>query len=235
MNVDQGVVQGLYEAAAGLKSWPDALGPLTRANDALVCQVVIADKITGRLTMCEQPDFGPNDAILDYVREYHKVDPHAQLLATLPIGHVVHTAKEFPREQYESKPFYQQFWRSYNVRALVGAKVGEDARYIAMAGVIRSYENPEFSSRDVKLAGVYLGHLSAAFGIAQHLQGLKFSATVGQRIMEASDRPMILIDCDGAIIATNEAANVVMKEGLLFVEVQRGYGAVRKTQIGCCA
>ncbi len=213
MNVDEQVVQGLYEAAAGIKLWPEALGPLTHANNALVCQVVIADKFTGALTLCEQPDFGPNDAVLDYVRDFHKADPHARLLATLPVGQVVHTADSFPRIEYENHPFYQQFWRSYNVRALVGAKVGEDTRHVAMAGVIRSYENPVFTPKDVRLAGVYLGHLAAAFRISQHLRGLKFAATVGQRLMEASDRAMFLVNRAGGIVASNAVAAALLADG----------------------
>jgi len=73
------VVRNLYEAAAGLIPWPQALGTLHREMNCSGVQLVAVDKADGRLVMSEQPtaEMLPAniDGTLDHVREYHRHDP----------------------------------------------------------------------------------------------------------------------------------------------------------------
>jgi hypothetical protein len=97
------VVQDLYEAAAGLVPWSDALNGLYRELQVRQMQLLTIDKRDGALVRSDQPrcmDSLVFDAILEYVREYHRHDPHVQYTGTLPVGVVINTADKFPREQY---------------------------------------------------------------------------------------------------------------------------------------
>jgi hypothetical protein len=97
------VVQDLYEAAAGLVPWSDALNGLYRELQVRQMQLLTIDKRDGALVRSDQPSCMDSlvfDAILEYVREYHRHDPHVQYTGTLPVGVVINTADKFPREQY---------------------------------------------------------------------------------------------------------------------------------------
>ena len=84
-DIDDAVVQGLYEAAAGTVPWKTALDALDAAIGGVIgSQVVVVDKTSGQLLLSEQPDHTPPDAVLEYIREYHRHDPHVPY--TQPAG-----------------------------------------------------------------------------------------------------------------------------------------------------
>jgi DNA-binding CsgD family transcriptional regulator len=209
------VVRNLYEAAAGLIPWPQALGTLHREMNCSGVQLVAVDKIDGRLVMSEQPtaEMLPAniDGTLDHVREYHRHDPHMVYAATLPIGVVMHTASSFPAEKWESHPFYREYWSAYGVRELIAAKVAEDDRHIVMLGMTRTNEMPMYTSNDLKILERYVSHLASAYRIVRHLGVLQASAQAGLALIEASARPMLLIDAEQNIVTSNAPARRILK------------------------
>lgn len=213
MNLNDGVVQGLYQAAAGMLHWNTALAQLDAAIGSVVSQLVVVDKTDGRLVLSEQPDHTPIAAVLDYIREYHRIDPHTAYIATRPVGETVYTAEVFPAPSMNEHPFYRDFWFPYNVQSLVGAKIAEDDRHVAIIGLMRYFDSPAHSGAEVALAGRYFGHLSNAFRIAKHLQQLQFTAVVGHTLMASSQRPMVLIDNKLGILAANTAAREFLGKG----------------------
>ena len=219
LNVDDRVVQGLYQAAAGMVPWNVALGALDDSVGAVVSQLVVVDKTNGHLVASEQPDHTPIVAVLDYIREYHRIDPHTAYMATRPIGETLHTIDVFPAATMADHPFYRDFWLPYNVRSLVGTKIAENERLIAMVGLMRYLDSPALLPTEVELVGKYFSHLVTAFRIANHLQKLQMTAVVGHALMAGSDRPMILIDKRREILAGNPAGRAFLDDGnTLFAE-----------------
>jgi DNA-binding CsgD family transcriptional regulator len=213
LDLDDGVVHDLYQAAAGMLHWNVALARLDAVIGAVVSQLVVLDKTNGHLVLSEQPDHTPVVAVLDYIREYHRIDPHTAYMAKRPVGETLHTAAVFPLPSMNEHPFYRDFWLPYNVQSLLGAKIAEDDRHVAMIGLMRYFDAPAHSPAEVALAGRYFGHLSNAFRIAKHLQRLQVTAVVGHTLMASSPRPMILIDRNRVILAANVAAREFLAEG----------------------
>ena len=85
-DIDHSVVQKLYEAAAGSVDWNVALGGVHNALGVSATQLFVIDKTDGRLALAENSDGSPPDAMFDYVREYHRIDPHVAYAAKLPVG-----------------------------------------------------------------------------------------------------------------------------------------------------
>ncbi|MGH9805895.1 MAG: helix-turn-helix transcriptional regulator [Terriglobia bacterium] len=211
------IIQALYAAAAGLVPWGAPLEALHRSIGMYVLQLVVVDKDTGRLVASEQPVDGLSqesvDGLFEHIREYHRVDPHMSYVATLPIGKVMHSAEIFPRERYDDHPFYREFWSAFNARSLLAAKVAEDERYIAMLGMVRSFTEPPYSENDIRTLEIYVGHLAAAFRITQRLRKLRGAATAGAALMEASNRPMVLLDANAQIVTANSTARDFLGSG----------------------
>lgn len=213
MELDDEVLQDLYQAAAGMLPWKVALDKLDAAVGSVVSQFVVFDKTTGHLVLSEQPDHTPVVAVLDYIREYHRIDPHTTYIQTRPIGETVHTPDVFPPGSMVNHPFYRDFWSSYNVRSFLGAKVAEDDKHVAILALLRYHDVPAHSAAEIALAGRYFSHLVTAFRIAKFLQRLQFTAVVGHNLMAGCSRPMILIDNDRAILAANVAARAFLDDG----------------------
>jgi DNA-binding CsgD family transcriptional regulator len=183
------------------------------------------------LLRSEQPDNTPIAAVMDYIREYHRLDPHVPYVAAKSIGDVIHTEDAFPATVYRNHPFYQQFWIPNNVRSFVGAKVAEDDRHQTVIGVLRSLDVPAYSDSEIRLASRYFSHLIASFRIAKYLQQLRSTAHVGLELMEASDHPMILVDGGCRVLATNAAALRLLAKGdLLRIRDEVLHGSTVETE-----
>ncbi len=225
-SVNDDVVRHLYEAAAGLRTWADALARLHHEINASGLQLVVVDKSEGRLVTSEQPISAmvPDvvDGTLDHVREYHRHDPHMQHVVLLPIGSVMHSAAVFPRAQWSDHLFYREFWSAYKVRELLAAKVAEGVRYVTMIGVNRTYDLPAYSQDEIDLFDRYVKHLVTAYRITTHLGALTSSAQAGLTIMESSTRPMILIDAELRIVMRNKLATNLLHANPVLYE-DNGY------------
>ncbi|MDP9083088.1 MAG: helix-turn-helix transcriptional regulator, partial [Pseudomonadota bacterium] len=158
------------------------------------------------------------DGTLDHIREYHRHDPHMVHAAALPIGVVMHTAESFPVEQWADHPFYREYWSAYGVRELIAAKVAEDERYVVMLGMTRTNEMPAYSSSDKKILERYIYHLTSAYRIVRHLGVVQATAQAGHALIEASERPMILIGTNKNIVTTNAPAKRILKSGSVIFE-----------------
>jgi DNA-binding CsgD family transcriptional regulator len=214
-SLDDEVVRNLYEGAAGLISWPEALRGLHREMNCSGLQLVAVDKIAGRLVTSEQPTLemlpANIDGTLDHVREYHRHDPHMKYVATLPVGVVMHTATSFPAREWADHPFYREYWSAYGVRELFAVKVAEDERYVVMLGMTRTNEMPVYTPSDMNLLERYVCHLAAAYRIIRHLGAAQATAQAGLALIEASARPMILLDGNRNIVTANAPAKRILE------------------------
>jgi len=215
------VVRELYEAAAGLVPWPKALDGLFAELKVRQMQLLTVDKTNGTLVRSDQPahmDSIVFDAILEYVREYHRHDPHLSYTGSMPVGAVVNTANVFPIEEYKQHPFYRDYWAAFGVRELLAAKVAEDERYVVMLGMSRTHDLPSYTPADMALLARYVGHLAAAFRIVKHLGVVQATAQAGLAIIDASARPMVLLGLNKRIIAANSLARQFLASGSLLFE-----------------
>ena len=216
LDIDHSVVQKLYEAAAGSVAWNVALGGVHNALRVSATQFFVIEKASTRLELAENSEKSPSEAMFDYVRFGWSIDPHVAHAAALPVGELLQTAKVFLREQYKDHPYYREMWGPHNVREVLGAKVGENASHVAMFGVTRQYDLPPFTDADVDLMRRYTGHVVSALKIAKHLEHVQINAIAGHGLMQASGRPMILLDGTRGVLSLNDLAREMVERGEAF-------------------
>lgn len=212
------IISQLYEAAAGLLPWPAALTSLSHAFGAMVVQYVSIDNETGQLLLCEQPEGMAVDAVLDYVRQYNRIDPHAQQMKQAPLGTVYNTEDVFPARRMASHPFYREFWAPYGVRGMIAGKVDEGERYYSGIGIVRHKDSPGYTPADLALAARFVHHLTNAFKVARHFRQLQITSRVGRHLMEHADRPMILLGPDRHVLFANNAGRAYIDGGDMLAE-----------------
>jgi len=215
-DIDHAVVQQLYEAAAGGVDWNVALGAVHDALRVSATQFFVIEKANLKLEMAENSDGSPPEAMFDYVRFGYRIDPHVAHAAALPVGELLQTAKVFPREQYKNHPYYLEMWGPHNVREVLGAKVAENERHVAMFGVTRQWDLPPFTDGEVNLMRRYTGHVAAALKIAKHLERMQTNAIAGYGLMQASGRPMFLLDRSSGLLSANDLAREMLERGDTF-------------------
>jgi DNA-binding CsgD family transcriptional regulator len=213
-NVVDDVIRGLYEAAAGLLPWPDCLARVHAAvAPAFAVQLLVSDRRSGQLRLAEASPDSPVDVVLEYLREWHRLSPHVAHLAAMPVGELMNSTRQFPPAQYADHPFYRDFWYAYNVGKMLGGKAAQDGQQVAFFGISRALDHPEFSPAEEAFVQRCLQHLSAALRIAASLLPLRSAGIVGLGLMQASARPMLLLDSDLGLMATNRPADSLLARG----------------------
>jgi DNA-binding CsgD family transcriptional regulator len=210
-DVDDDVIQSLYEAAAGLVPWGRCLELVHRAlAPAFAVQLLVTDRRSGQLKLAECSPDSPVDVVLEYLREWHRVSPHVAHMAALPVGEVMNSERSFPSAQYASHPFYRDFWGAYGVRSVLGAKAAQDSEQVAMLGATRANGHPPFTpEHEARMAGC-VRHLGAALRIAASLLPMRTAGIVGLGLMQASSRPMMLLDDQLRLMASNAPADSLL-------------------------
>jgi len=210
-------VQSIYRAATGSMPWHEALHQMTLGLQGRFCQLVAVDKASGRLALSLHSSTAPMEGVLDYLREFHRHDPHVMHALTLPPGEVFNTARLISASQARSLTFYRDFWSVYDVRYASAAKVAEDDHVVALFGVFRAAELGPFGPDTDRLLARLVLHLGEAFRIYRRISALATSADVGRLVIDRSSRPTVLIDAQRLIVHANPAAQRLLQEGRTLV------------------
>ena len=83
---EDAVIAAMYRAATGETPWREALNAINSVTGCWVSQLMGVDLATGRITYSYEGGDGYPEAIVEYVRHYHQIDPHLQYLIPLEPG-----------------------------------------------------------------------------------------------------------------------------------------------------
>lgn len=205
-DVADDVIQGLYEASAGVVPWGQALTCWHEAaQPVFAVQLLALDATSGRLHFTDASAQSPAQALLEHERQWHQASPHIPHLLSLPVGELMHSAERFPPERYADHPFYRDYWARHGIRSVVAAKVAQDAHQAWLVAVSRSTEHPPFTATDLLQMQRFVGHLAAGFRLAAQLRPARTAALVGQSLLQGSARPMLMLDEQRRVIDANPA------------------------------
>ncbi|WP_018411292.1 hypothetical protein [Methyloversatilis thermotolerans] len=121
--MDQGtelyeVVARFYEAGGGLDgaSWGQALDGVRRVLEAHTVALLSIDLAQRSLLFYAEAGDAPPEALLDYTRSYHVIDPRLARVLTMAAGRWAHCHEVFDDAFVASDPFYQEFLLPYGGR-----------------------------------------------------------------------------------------------------------------------
>lgn len=216
------LVSSLYQAATGARPWHEVLQAVVDRFEGFFCQLVALDVRTGRMALTLHSSGSPMDGVLDYMREYHRIDPHVAHAAMLPPGTVFNTADLIPASQARVHPFYRQFWSVYGVRYMSGGKVSEDEDIAVYLGLFRSAAQGRFDAAGDALLKSLFTHLKEAFAIYRSYSRLAAQADSGRLVIDRSERPILLLGPDRFVVHANRAAQRLLQQAEVIV-ARSGY------------
>lgn len=188
------LVTDLYRAAVGDLPWGQPLEALRRQFDALAVHLHGLDPGTGAVSFSYEVGGYPAAAALAYIREYHRIDPRAALVAELPTGQWVSCHHEFTEDFVATNPFYQDFLIPYGGRWVSGAKVYQDDDLVAILGIHRGRGMQPLNDDEVALGRRLGGHVTQALGMWRRHGQQRPRHLLGAAVLEQLPHPVLLID-----------------------------------------
>lgn len=203
------LVAGFYRAATGEISWASALQGVQQAFDATCCVLHTLDPHTGRLLGLESSP-GVDDVVLDYVREYHLVDPrrhHALQNMSTQLGHWVHCHEYLPEGAVLTQSrFFQHFAPAYDIRwnSHVVFEVNEA---VAAGFALELPASRGVLNADERELARRLGlHMREALLAHERVRRIAARALAGHGLLRAFAYPMWLLGADRYVLYANAAA-----------------------------
>jgi DNA-binding CsgD family transcriptional regulator len=203
------LVGNFYRAATGDISWDDALDGVQQAFGARAAQLQTVEVPTGRILDLHRG--GPNldEAVLDYVREYHQIDPrrrHALSLGPAGWGQWVHCQDVFDPAYVQRNPFYQHFLPAYETRynATVAFEVGPTV--VTGFGLELPMSRGPLNPDEREWARRLGLHMQDALKAHQRVRRLAAQALAGHGLLSSFAYPMWLLDAERCVHYNNAAA-----------------------------
>lgn len=202
---DDHLIAEIYRAAAGLQNWPALLETLSRSLDSTSMQIMGLHKPSGKLAFSLHSESTYDDGMLDYVRKYHAVDPHAAEIIRLPVGGVLNN-RRLNQKIPLNTPFCRDYWIPNGCRHILASKLFDDGEVTGIMKLIRGPDGKVFSGRDEQRVSRLIPHLAAAVEALRRGRRQCVCSAVGELLIQRYPRPILLLGAGGVILFANMAA-----------------------------
>lgn len=200
------LVADLYRAAAGERPWGQPLAAVQGLFGAWGVQLHGVELATGTVAFSYEVGGFPPEGTLAYIREYHRIDPRAAMVAQLAPGEWRSCHESFSEAFVAADRFYQDFLIPYGGRWVTGAKIYQDEAIVAFLGIHRGRGMQPLDDAELAL-GRRLGlHVTQALGLWRRHGQRQSQHLLGAAVLEHLPHPVLLIDEQLQLHHANPAA-----------------------------
>jgi DNA-binding CsgD family transcriptional regulator len=217
------LIAACYEAAALRVPWETPLRGIAERLDCKLAQVIGVDLAHGKLSFTFEGGNPMPEGLLEYARRFHRIDPHAQAIVTVPLGSPVSFSNVYDEDYVDQSPFYQQFLIPYGVRHMHGARLYQDGQTAVMLGLHRAVGKQPIDGGDWQFVCRLGFHLSRAAGMYLSARRASNEVAIGRAALDRIAVPLMLIDRKLAIVQRNNAATALLKGSDVLREDDRGF------------
>lgn len=209
------VVARLYEAGAGLAgvSWAQALAGMLRVLQAHAVVLLTMDVSRSALLFHAEAGDAPPEALLDYTRSYHLIDPRLARLLPMAAGRWAHCHEVFDDAFVAADPFYQEFFLPYGGRWSSGIKLMEEGDVAVIFAVTRRLDQGPLVGDAFVLCERLAWHVTKAYRLSQ----LRVLPDDGPGVVSAAlhqlSVPVFLLDGECQVRFSNRSAGSLMSSG----------------------
>lgn len=209
------VVARLYEAGAGLDdvSWGQAMRGVQHVLQAHTVTLLAIDLAQRSLLFYAEAGDAPPEALLDYTRSYHLIDPRLARLLPMAAGCWAHCHEVFDDAFVASDPFYQEFLLPYGGRWSSGIKLMEEGGVAVVFAVTRRPDRGPLLDDDFILCDRLSRHVAKAFRLTLERRPSDDGTGVISAAMNQLGVPVFLLDGDCRIRFSNRSARSLMSAG----------------------
>ena len=207
------LVTDFYRAATGAVTWDQALDGVCTAFGARCAPLEIVDLRNGHLVALSAGGQELERARLDYIRDFHTINPRVPLVAAKPRGQWIHCHEHFDETFVASDGFYQEFVPAYDMRYSSGVMLPQDEQIVACFGLQLSHRRGPLDSEERVWLQRLGEHLREALLAYERVRKLAAEALAGHTLLSAFPYPMWLIDVERFVFFANPAAQAEQQDG----------------------
>lgn len=219
------IVAGFYKAASGQVQWGEALKTFQHFTDAWFVQVQGIDFSRVAMTFSYEAGGAPPEAVVDYLRTWHQLDPRARLVMELGEGEWVNCHEHFDEAFVARSAFYQEFLIPYGGRYVSGTQLFRQGDEVVMLGVHRGRHSLPLSKDEITCCRRLAKHLAEALRLYRAHREMSLQVNLGAELLSRIGAPIVLVDDHGYLRHANVAAREILARGDTLVE--------RKGLLGC--
>ena len=202
------LVGAIYDAAASVSKWPDALCKLASIYGA---------QMAGIASYSPDPTecwgiMGPDNPELtsEYLAYYHSKNVLLQRTARAPAGALHTDMTVMPRRSLVRTEFYNDFLVRHGIRAMSHVVLVNDDGRLAEVAVHR---RKDFDRRDLRVLGRLYPHLRRAFEVNLRLNQADLYQAAAVEALERLDKAALLVDANSRVLFANRAAEQLFHRG----------------------
>ena len=202
-----GLIDDIYEAGADPSRW---LSTMTRIADGLGgIEAVMGGIGAGHMPMFLAPRTDPEN-VQTYIEHYHAGNPMGAAMAGQPVNVVRLDNDLTDLAAFQRSEFFNDWCRPQNHLRGIALNVasGPGRRVtIMISGKV------EFDADAVATATQFAPHLTRAFRFNQLLHESRSATLSTFSALNLSERGVLFVQQDGGIVAANELAETLLREG----------------------
>jgi DNA-binding CsgD family transcriptional regulator len=193
---DDYAVRALYEACAGIMPWRSALQAAIEAIGARTARLLIVDSRTRHPLGVEEVGDDAEHA----AHAAQRLDEQLRTLWTRATGEAICIAGATGTARASAT----------DATSLIAGKVREHRRHVTFVSFARARR--PFTRMECAHGARFVGHLASAMKVTQQCEDMKSVATVGERIIHTSSRPMLLLGAAREVLAVNTSARTMLRK-----------------------
>ncbi len=212
-------VGGFFRAATGALGWDEALVPVQQAFNARAAVLHTLEPSSGRLLALRHAGPDLNQAMLDYVREYHAFDPRRQNAidrGEAGLGQLCHDHEVFSPAFVARNRFYRHFLPAYEARHNTNVTFQIAPDVVCGLALELVAERGPLDADERELARRLARYLEEALHAHERVRRMAYQALAGHQLLHAFAYPVWLTDIERHVVLENEAAAAERRAGQRF-------------------
>jgi DNA-binding CsgD family transcriptional regulator len=207
-----GLIDLIYEAAADVRNWANAMIAVAAALGAPAMSLTIADAEGKETPFVVAPRTDP-----EWLRAYFGRWAASNIVRerglALPVGVPYRFEDLLARPEFERTAFYNEFWAPQQLSFALFANLAKENGAAAGIGFYRSSREGPFAPADERLLAALAPHLQRAVALNRRLRRLEIERDGAAEMLDRCANGALLVDAEARILFANAAAETLLREG----------------------
>lgn len=216
------LVSLIYDCVLDESAWLRLLTGLATATGRSEGSLFIWDRGNGQAPRASTISLCAPEVLRDYDEHYSFIDPAQAFMVGRQSGNWYHDVRDYGKASMARDPFYQDFFRTYELGMSSTAKLYEHDGAGVYLSLLTARDAPMPTQAQQQMLERLSTHLRQAALLAGRIQRLELGVAQRELLLEQSATPQWLVDTEGRVVFCNTNAERGM--GLLGFPLRLRHG-----------
>jgi DNA-binding CsgD family transcriptional regulator len=202
----------VYEAAADVRNWANAMIAVAAALGAPAMSLTIVDAERKETPFVVAPRTDPA-WLRTFLDRWAAANIVRERGLAIPVGVPYRFEDLLARPEFERTAFYNEFWAPQQLSFALFANLAKEQGAVAGIGFYRSLREGPFAPEDERLLAALAPHLERAVALNLRLRRLEIERDGAAEMLDRCAHGALLVDAEARILFANAAAETLLREG----------------------